>query len=145
MAGAWAVNTQQELAACTWQEAYGGPTLRGRLSSRAGAETHLQPPWGETVLEFTHCEARQSSRQRSQDSSFRTSFSPPQGHWGPGLLSKAGKRVFTPVSKRNNAVPGVQREREITSRGSLGGRKSCKWWQGLSTLDEALQHTVTAL
>lgn len=145
MAGAWATNTQQELAACTWQGAYGGPPLRGRLSPWAGAKAHLQPPWGETVLGFTHGETCQSPRLGSCGISFRTSFSTPRGHWGPGLLSKAGKRVFTPVSKRNHAAPGVQREREITSRSSLGGRKSCEWQQGLSTLDEALQHTVTPL
>lgn len=122
-----------------------GPTPEGTPLIQSRGRSPPAASLGRNCLGFTHCEARQSSRQRSQDSSFRTSFSPPQGHWGPGLLSKAGKRVFTPVSKRNNAVPGVQREREITSRGSLGGRKSCKWWQGLSTLDEALQHTVTAL
>lgn len=49
----------------------------------------------------------------------------PLGHWGPGLLSKAGKRVFAPISERNHAAPGDKWEREITSRGSLGGRKSC--------------------
>jgi hypothetical protein len=145
MARAWAVNTQLELAACTWQGAYGGPPLRGHLSSGSGAKAHLQPPWGETVLGFIHGEACQCPRLGSRGICFRTSFSTPWGHWGPGLLSKAGKRVFTPVSKRNYAVPGIHREREITSRSSLGGRKSCEWRQGLSTLDEALQHTVTPL
>lgn len=29
MAGLWQVSTQQELAACTWEEGYGGPTPEG--------------------------------------------------------------------------------------------------------------------
>lgn len=89
----------------------GAPPLRGRLSSRAGAEAHLQPPWGETVLEFTHCEARQSSRQRSQDSSFRTSFSSPRA---TGVLGCSVRQVkgYLPQSQRETMLSQVSSGRE---------------------------------
>lgn len=101
------MKTEQELAACTWQEDSGGPAPCGDPLSWVGGRSPLvASPRKSFLLKFTH--TKESVCLLDEDlvaSSLWASFCP-KGHAypGPGLLHKAGKRWFIPFSKANQAA-----------------------------------------
>lgn len=87
-----------------------GATPEGTPHPEQGPKPTCSLP-GEKLLEFTHCEACQSSRQGSPGSSFRTSFSPPRA---TGVLGCSVRQVkgCLPQSQRETMLPQVSSRRE---------------------------------
>lgn len=88
-----------------------GPTPEGTPLIQSRGQSPPAASLGRNCLGFTHCEARQSSRQRSQDSSFRTSFSPPRA---TGVLGCSVRQVkgYLPQSQRETMLSQVSSGRE---------------------------------
>lgn len=147
------MNTEQELAACSWQEgAVKGPPLQGPLPTHilGRGQSSLAATTRRHFKKFTHIvkPAQSPGAKVSWYPPLKAILSPQGPHLPrPGCLGCSIKWAGDayPTLKNKASPSSVQAGGRPALRGSLGGEETLQVWPGLSALDEALQYTVTAL
>lgn len=116
----------------------GHPLTPGRGQSPEPTSSHHK----EILFKNSHIvkPAQFPPGQELMASTFRATFS----LQGPCLPRPGGRRCL-PHSKRKQAASSVQVGKKLALWGQPGWEEILQVQRGLSALDEALQHTVTAL